>query len=173
MLQIAGRCQSPDRGESAPASLRLNSSRDVAATKAARERPTRVAGEGMPRPVTYLFAAPDAGLAAPATSSALRRATLGALGIPLLLRAETEPIVAAERRVLFTTGNAIAAFVVLLMAVGTIALSPFNPEPRPEGGHRRHLRVDEAGGGWGWRPPFHSTRPLAAEVHLGPVRRGR
>src|SRR5580704_4716373 len=74
--------------------------------------------------VTHLFAAKDVGLAAAAASTALLLAAFGALGIPLLFLAEIEPIDAAERRVFFTTGNAIAAFVVLILSVGTIALSP-------------------------------------------------
>jgi O-antigen/teichoic acid export membrane protein len=75
--------------------------------------------------VTHLFAAQDVGLAAAAASTALLLAAFGALGIPLLLLAEIEPIDAAERRVFFTTGNAIAAFVVLILSIGTMALSPF------------------------------------------------
>ena len=75
--------------------------------------------------VTHLFDARDVGLAAAAASTALLLAAFGALGIPLLLLAEIERIDAAERRVFFTTGNAIAMFVVLVMAVGTMSLSPF------------------------------------------------
>ena len=75
--------------------------------------------------VTHLFDARDVGLAAAAASTALLLAAFGALGIPLLLLAEIERIDAAERRVFFTTGNAIAMFVVLIMAVGTMSLSPF------------------------------------------------
>ena len=59
--------------------------------------------------VTHLFDARDVGLAAAAASTALLLAAFGALGIPLLLLAEIEPIDAAERRVFFTTGNAIAS----------------------------------------------------------------
>jgi O-antigen/teichoic acid export membrane protein len=75
--------------------------------------------------VTHLFAARDVGLAAAAASTALLLAAFGALGVPLLLLAEIEPIEPAERRVLFTTGLAVAGFVVLFLAVGTMALSPF------------------------------------------------
>ena len=74
---------------------------------------------------THLFAARDVGLAAAAASTALLLAAIGALGIPLLLLAEIGPIEAAERRVVFTTGMAIAGFVVLILSIGTMALSPF------------------------------------------------
>jgi O-antigen/teichoic acid export membrane protein len=75
--------------------------------------------------VTHLFAARDVGLAAAAASTALLLAATGALGIPLLLLAEIGEIEAAERRVIFTTGMAIAGFVVLILSIGTMALSPF------------------------------------------------
>ncbi len=75
--------------------------------------------------VTHLFAPQDVGLAAAAASTALLLAAIGALGIPLLLLAEIEPIEASERRVFFTTGNTIAGFVVLILSIGTMALSPF------------------------------------------------
>jgi O-antigen/teichoic acid export membrane protein len=74
---------------------------------------------------THLFGPTEVGLSAAAASTALLLAAVGALGIPLLLLAEIESVDATERRVLFTTGNAIAAFVVLIMAIGTIVLSPW------------------------------------------------
>ncbi len=74
---------------------------------------------------THLFGPTEVGLSAAAASTALLLAAVGALGIPLLLLAEIESVDVTERRVLFTTGNAIAAFVVLIMAIGTIALSPW------------------------------------------------
>ncbi len=74
--------------------------------------------------VTHLFAARDIGLAAAAASTALLLAAFGALGIPLLVLAEIEPLDVPEQRVFFSTGNAIAAFVVLILALGTMALSP-------------------------------------------------
>ena len=74
---------------------------------------------------THLFGPREVGLAAAAASTALLLAAVGALGIPLLLLAEIESVDATERRVLFTTGNAIAALVVLIMAIGTMALSPW------------------------------------------------
>ncbi len=75
--------------------------------------------------VTHLFRPTEVGLAAAAASTALLLAAFGALGIPLLLLAEIESLDTTERRVFFTTGNTIAAFVVLIMAIGTIALSPW------------------------------------------------
>ncbi len=75
--------------------------------------------------VTHLFRATYVGLAAAAASTAVLLAAVGALGIPLLLLAEIESLQSAERRVFFTTGTAIASFVVLLLAVGTVALSPW------------------------------------------------
>ena len=74
---------------------------------------------------THLFGPTEVGLSAAAASTALLLAAVGALGIPLLLLAEIESVDATEQRVLFTTGLAIAAFVVLIMAIGTIALSPW------------------------------------------------
>ena len=75
--------------------------------------------------VTHLFDARDVGLAAAAASTGLLLAAFGALGVPLLLLAEIETIEAAKRRVVFTTGLAIAGAVVLILAIGTMALSPF------------------------------------------------
>jgi O-antigen/teichoic acid export membrane protein len=75
--------------------------------------------------VTHLFSARDVGLAAAAASTALLLAAFGALGVPLLLLAEIETIEPAKRRVLFTTGLAIAGIVVLILALGTMGLSPF------------------------------------------------
>jgi O-antigen/teichoic acid export membrane protein len=74
---------------------------------------------------THLFGPTEVGLSAAAASTALLLAAVGALGIPLLLLAEVESVDATERRVFFTTGNAIAAFVVLILAIGTIVLSPW------------------------------------------------
>ena len=75
--------------------------------------------------VTHLFGSREVGLAAAAASTAILLAAFGGLGIPLLLLAEIESVDVTERRVFFTTGNAIAAFVVLIMAIATIALSPW------------------------------------------------
>jgi O-antigen/teichoic acid export membrane protein len=75
--------------------------------------------------VTHLFDARDVGLAAAAASTGLLLAAFGALGVPLLLLAEIETIEPTKRRVIFTTGLVIAGAVVLILAVGTMALSPF------------------------------------------------
>src|ERR1700722_10408671 len=75
--------------------------------------------------VTHLFNSRDVGLSAAAASTAVLLAAFAGLGIPLLLLAEIESVDVTERRGFFTTGNAIAAFVVLIMAIATIALSPW------------------------------------------------
>jgi O-antigen/teichoic acid export membrane protein len=74
---------------------------------------------------THLFPAQEVGVAAAAASTALLLVAIGALGIPLLLLAELGQTETSERRVMFTTGTAISAFVVLVLAIGTMALSPF------------------------------------------------
>ncbi len=86
---------------------------------------TAVIGLGYWAAVTHLFEARDVGLAAAAASTALLLAAVGALGIPLFLLAELELMAPAERRVVFTTGLAIAAMVVAILSIGTMALSPF------------------------------------------------
>ncbi len=91
----------------------------------ARQGATAAIGLAYWAVVTHLFAARDVGLAAAAASTALLLAAFGALGVPLLLLAEIESIESAKRRVTFTTGLAIAGFVVLVLAIGTMALSPF------------------------------------------------
>jgi O-antigen/teichoic acid export membrane protein len=74
---------------------------------------------------THHFPAGDVGLASAAASTALLLAAAGALGIPLLILAELETIDASKRRVVFTTGMAIAGVVVLLLSIATMAFSPF------------------------------------------------
>jgi len=74
---------------------------------------------------THLFSARDVGLAAAAASTALLLSAIGALGIPLLLLAEIEPLEARERRVFLTTGLAISGLVVLVLSIGTMGLSSF------------------------------------------------
>ncbi len=74
---------------------------------------------------THLFDAQDVGLSAAAASTAMLLCALGALGIPLLLLAEISRMDAAERRTAFTSGIAIGGSVVLILSVGTMALSPF------------------------------------------------
>ena len=73
---------------------------------------------------THLFSTRDVGLAAASASTGVLLATVGAVGIPLLLLAEIETIGPEERRVAFTTGMAITSAIVLVLGVGTIALSP-------------------------------------------------
>lgn len=91
----------------------------------ARQGATAAIGLAYWAVVTHLFAARDVGLAAAAASTALLLAAFGALGVPLLLLAEIETIEPAKRRVTFTTGLAIAGIVVLILAIVTMALSPF------------------------------------------------
>jgi O-antigen/teichoic acid export membrane protein len=91
----------------------------------ARQGATAVIGLIYWAVVTHLFDARDVGLAAAAASTGLLLAAFGALGVPLLLLAEIETIEATKRRVMFTTGLAIAGAVVLILAIGTMALSPF------------------------------------------------
>ena len=74
---------------------------------------------------THLFSARDVGIAAAAASTALLLVAIGALGIPLLLLAELGQSETSERRIMFTTGTAISAFAVLILAIGTMALSPY------------------------------------------------
>ncbi len=75
--------------------------------------------------VTHLFGSREVGLSAAAASTALLLAAFGGLGIPLLLLAEINSVDATGRRVFFTTGTAIASFVVFIMALATIDLSPW------------------------------------------------
>jgi O-antigen/teichoic acid export membrane protein len=73
---------------------------------------------------TQRFSARDVGLAAAASSTAFFLGAIGALGIPLLLLAEIDSVEPATRRVMFTTGIAIACVAVLVLSVGTLILSP-------------------------------------------------
>ena len=74
---------------------------------------------------THLFSVGDVGLAAAASSTAFFLGAIGALGIPLLLLAELNSLPAAVRRVVFSTGMYIACLAVLILSLGTLALSPF------------------------------------------------
>ncbi len=74
---------------------------------------------------THLFSARDVGLAAAASSTAFFLAAIGALGIPLLLVAELDSRPAAARRVAVSTGMYISCLAVLILSLGTLALSPF------------------------------------------------
>jgi len=73
---------------------------------------------------THLFSAADVGLASAASSTAFFLGAIGALGIPLLLLAELNSMPAAIRRVTFSTGVSIACLAVLILALGTLAISP-------------------------------------------------
>ena len=74
---------------------------------------------------TRLFASRDVGLAAAAASLAAFLAAIGVLGIPILLLAELSSLEDSTRRAMFTTGLAIACFVVFVLSVVAMALSPF------------------------------------------------
>ncbi len=91
----------------------------------AKQGSTAVIGLAYWAVTTHLFAAREVGIAAAAASTGLLLVAIGALGIPLLLLAELGQTETSERRVMFTTGTAIAAFVVLILAIGTMALSPY------------------------------------------------
>jgi O-antigen/teichoic acid export membrane protein len=73
---------------------------------------------------THLFSARDVGLASASASTGLLLAAVGGVGIPLLLLAEIEAVDAEERRVMLTTGMAISCGIVLVLAIGTMGLSP-------------------------------------------------
>ena len=73
---------------------------------------------------THLFSARDVGLAAAASSTAFFLGAVGALGIPLLLLAELGSLPAPVRRVTFTTGMYISCLAVLILSLGTVAVSP-------------------------------------------------
>jgi O-antigen/teichoic acid export membrane protein len=91
----------------------------------ARQGATAIIGLAYWAVSTHLFDPEDVGLSAAAASTALTLAAFGALGVPLLLLAEIESLEPGERRVFFSTGNAIAAVVVLLMAIVTVFFSPW------------------------------------------------
>ena len=92
---------------------------------AGRQGATAVLGLAYWAVATRLFSARDVGLAAAASSTALFLAAIGALGIPLLLLAELESVPALARRITFTTGMYISCLTVLILSLGTLALSPF------------------------------------------------
>jgi O-antigen/teichoic acid export membrane protein len=91
----------------------------------AKQGATAVLGLAYWAVATHLFSARDVGLAAAASSTALFLGAIGALGIPLLLLAELDPLPAAVRRVTFSTGMSIACLAVLILSLGTLALSPW------------------------------------------------
>ncbi len=90
----------------------------------AKQGATAVLGLAYWAVATHLFSARDVGLAAAASSTAFFLGAIGALGIPLLLLAELGSLPAAARRVTFSTGMYISSLAVLLLSLGTLALSP-------------------------------------------------
>jgi O-antigen/teichoic acid export membrane protein len=90
----------------------------------AKQGATAVLGFAYLALATHLFSARDVGLAAAASSTAFFLGAIGALGIPLLLVAELGSLPAAVRRVTFSTGMYVACLTVLLLSLGTLALSP-------------------------------------------------
>ena len=121
----------------------------------ARQGATAVIGLIYWAVVTHLFEARDVGLAAAAASTGLLLAAFGALGVPLLLLAEIETIEAAKRRVIFTTGLAIAGAVVLDLGNrhdGTLALSWKEPEA-----HRRRSGDGGTLHCWGQSQPWRDS----------------
>ena len=91
----------------------------------AKQGATAVLGLAYLVVATHLFSARDVGLAAAATSTAFFLGAVGALGIPLLLLAELDSLPAAVRRVTISTGMYISCLAVLILSLGTLALSPF------------------------------------------------
>ena len=90
----------------------------------AKQGATAVLGLAYLAVATHLFSARDVGLAAAASSTAFFLGAIGALGIPLLLVAELDSLRAAVRRVTFSTGMYISCLAVLILSLGTLALSP-------------------------------------------------
>jgi O-antigen/teichoic acid export membrane protein len=91
----------------------------------AKQGATAVLGLAYWAVTTHLFSVRDVGLASAASSTAVFLGAIGALGIPLLLLAELESLAPAARRVAFSTGMSIACLAVLILSLGTLALSPF------------------------------------------------
>ncbi len=91
----------------------------------AKQGTTAVLGLAYWAVATHLFSARDVGLAAAANSTAFFLGAIGALGIPLLLLAELDSLPAAVRRVTVSTGMYISCLAVLILALATLALSPF------------------------------------------------
>jgi O-antigen/teichoic acid export membrane protein len=89
----------------------------------AKQGATAVLGLGYWLVATRLFAARDVGLVAAGSSVASFLGAIGMVGIPVLLLAEMKDMEERERRVIFTTGLAIACAVVLVLSVGALALS--------------------------------------------------
>jgi O-antigen/teichoic acid export membrane protein len=91
----------------------------------AKQGATAILGLAYWAVTTHLFSTRDVGLASAAASAAVFLGAIGALGIPLLLLAELGSLPAAARRVTFSTGMGISCLSVLILSLGTLALSPF------------------------------------------------
>lgn len=89
-----------------------------------RQGATAIVGLGYWVLITHLFTTRAVGIAAAATSTTAFLGAVGALGVPLLFLAEISRIEPSKRRVVFTTGMGVSGVVLLLLAVGTLALSP-------------------------------------------------
>ena len=114
--------RSPERPAQSPGLRRLFTN---FAYLVAKQGATAVLGLAYWAVATHLFSARDVGLAAAASSTAFFLGAIGALGIPLLLVAELGSLPAAARRVTFSTGMYISCLAVLILSLGTLALSPF------------------------------------------------
>jgi O-antigen/teichoic acid export membrane protein len=114
--------QPPERPTQSPGPRRLFTN---FAYLVAKQGATAVLGLAYWAVATHLFSARDVGLAAAASSTAFFLGAIGALGIPLLLVAELGSLPAAARRVTFSTGMYISCLAVLILSLGTLALSPF------------------------------------------------
>ena len=90
----------------------------------AKQGATAVLGLAYWAVTTHLFSTRDVGLASAALSTAVFLGAVGALGIPLLLLAELGAEPAGERRVTFSTGMLVSCLTVLVLSLGTLALSP-------------------------------------------------
>jgi O-antigen/teichoic acid export membrane protein len=91
----------------------------------AKQGATAVLGLAYWAVATHVFSARDVGLASAASSMAFFLGAIGALGIPLLLLAELGSLPVAVRRVTISTGMYISCLAVLILSLGTLALSPF------------------------------------------------
>jgi len=86
---------------------------------------TAVLGLGYWAIATHTFRAREVGIAAAAVSTAAFLGLIGSLGVGTLLLAEIGSMEPKARRAALTTGIAIAGAFVAVLAVGTIALSPY------------------------------------------------
>lgn len=86
---------------------------------------TAVLGLGYWAIATHTFRASEVGVAAAAVSTAAFLGLIGSLGVGTLLLAEIGSMDRQIRRSALTTGTAICTVLVALLALGTIALSPY------------------------------------------------